>query len=638
MQDKHLFLRSIDKANAESKVAIRPSYKWDRVAAFVVDLIFVYIVGNLFSAPIKRKLEESVLFDADGASVLYATLIFLTFAIIFLIYHSFGVYFFKKTIGKRLFQIEVKSIWEDRKIDFKTSFFRAFFKGVSCLCLGIPFLALFYDKNRRVFHEKFTETYTLSQKRFSPEPTRVEVLWVHIIYAVVLAQVSMFVMFQVKDAQDKYATVSEMLTYPEYLCDAVTEAKDSWVIQSETDREPTRLEIGLTLFNANLIDGDCLSLEAQRALSFEEELDKAYLALGLVHQGYADLSNNYIEKVCEYDVNGEPCLLIQLMDSFVSENYELSHNILSKWKGPMSPYAEVVAVRQSYFEKNYAQTQKHIENLWEDIPLKKFLSLYRTLTHYETMSYEKAQEAFILTYPDLNYDQQKVLSALVCEKEIENACNVKVSKSCQKMEDNIVASELGELSDKEFVTYLKYSSCPSQNLDDVIDVLGAKVETSEQVAMIAAFKAEKQGKYAVEREFLEQIVDDSKVDTEMAHEARLMLIKRTYDVAKLKEYFTTWERLHPFHPQYLSYGLSLLNQFVEIKNFDLAAQVGEFLQMSYQNNAQLNTALHQFNKSKNNIQIATSQKSKSEFRNPASVEDSHKPVEKVSKKNKGSKP
>lgn len=585
MREQHIRIRQLDRKNVETKVHIHPTYIWDRIAAFVIDCIAIFWIADLFASPIKKQLDQSLLLENDGAMSVQMVLISLIYVCVFVVYHTAAIYFFKQTIGKKVFKIEVRSIWEGRSVTLYASFTRALLQLFSAGLIFFPFLSLFYDKKRRVLHDKITETFTFAHGRTSPEPTRSELLWVHVIYAVVLAHIALIGTFQYQSLKEKYSTVSELVTHPDYLCEDVTIARDSW-----SRLEESRLDVALSLYNANMIDEECLGVEAQRSISFEEEQDKAYFAMGLIHQGSAELSASYIEKVCEYNTTGESCMLIQLLEAFSSQNYELSNRILTKWSGDMSTYASLIAMRQFYFEKKFKLASEKIEELWDVVPLKKYLSMYRTLVHYELKNYEKAQEAFILTYPDLDFDQQKVLSALVCEKETENSCLHSVSKSCKKLEENIVESELGELSEKEFVSYLKYASCPDIEMTDAIEILSSKVETQEQVALIGAFRAEQQGRYEVERELLEQILSDGEEDSDIVLQARLMLMKRTYDVAKLKEFIKSWESLSPFHPHYFAIGMGLFNQFVQIKNVDLAMQVGQFLELSYQDHPELKIA------------------------------------------------
>lgn len=609
MREKHIRVRQLDNKTAEVKVHIRPTYIWDRMAAFVIDCIAVFWIADLCSAPIKKQFDHSLLLENDGAMSVQIILICIIYALVFVAYHTFAVYLFKQTIGKKVFGIQVRSIWEGRHLSLYTSFIRSMLQLLSIGLLLFPFLALFYDKQRRVLHEKITETYTYPSRNTSPAPTRGELLWIHVIYAVVFAHVALIGLFQYQSLKEKYSTVSELITHTDYLCEEVTEARDIW-----SRVEDSRLDVALSLYNANIIDEECLGLEAQRAISFEEELDKAYLAMGLIHQGYAELSASYINKVCEYNTMGESCMLIQLLEAFSLRNYELSNQILTKWNKEMSTYANLIAMRQFFFEKKFKQASEKIEELWDIEPLNKYLSLYRTLVHYELKNYEKAQEAFVLTYPGLDFDQQKILSAIVCEKETENSCQYLPSQSCKKLEENIVSSELGELTEKEFVSYLKYASCPGIEMKDAIEILSSKVETSEQVALIGAFRAEQQGRYEVEKELLEQVLSDGDEDSDIALQARLMLMKRTYDVEKLKEYLKSWESLSTFHPHYFTLGMGLFNQFLAIKNTDLAMQVGQFLELSYQDHPEVKMAnLKLFNLQKNNLT-----EEKMEIRLPAS--------------------
>lgn len=580
MQKKHIHLRQEALLLSQGQVPIRPTYVWDRIAAFVVDLLVILLLGNLASAPFKRKLEESILLNNDGSIFLQLIAISIIYAVLFILYHTLSVYFYKTTLGKRIFKIEVRSIWEKGQLTFSICFFRAILQLMSLGAFAMPFIGLFYDFHRRVFHEKVTETYTHSASRYSPFPVQKEKLWVYSFYTIILAHICLFGMIQYKTLSKKYSYLSELLTFPEYLCEEVSYSKDRW---SRIDE--SRLDIALTLYNSNMVGEDCLEVEAQRALSFDEELGKAYFALGLINKmaGDVSLADQYTDQICKVDETGEACWLYRMLNAFSLQSYDEAHRILGSWGQENSTYAKVMILRQYYFEKQYSKAQGLIEDLWDVAPIKNFLSMYRTLIHYEKDNLEKAQEAFVLTYPDLDYDHQKLFSAVVCEKEVENGCSIEQTGSCWKLENNISESNFQEVSDKEFVSYLKYTYCPDVNIQEALKTLGEKVETMEQATMIGAVRANQKGRYEVEKELLEQVLKESERDSEITYFARSMLIKRTYDDEGLISFVKSWEALSPYHPHYFSFGMQIFDQLVKLKKYDLAYQVEQFIGMSYPN-------------------------------------------------------
>lgn len=558
------------------------AFIWDRLAAFVVDLLVISLVSNILLSPLKRRIQESILNEHDGATNFYVACIILGVSAIFILYHTLSVFFFKKTIGKRMFHLEVAPIIHGQTFTLMNCFVRACSLLVSILLFFFPLLEVFSNRLRRPMHDRLADSYVRGLVKSGCAPSFSERLWVRIVYAVVMANVSVVILVQVFFYKDEIQNLSEFVTVPEYLCDSVSEAKENWPKKEKV----SRLDIALTLYGIDSVESSCLEKEAQRAMSYGEELDKAYLAKAFVYEHDMELSNKYLKKVCDLNAKGESCLLTEMIADWSEKDWK-SAELLMKGRVLKNPFLKVWAIKHYDKTQNYAEVLKMTDSMWPNKSMNNFIGKYKTLTLWKMDKPSESQELFRSTYAYLPEDRKVSFLADVCNLEIEKNCAVTEFKGCQLFVDKMKNGNVEYVPDETLITYIKTNKCGLTDLDDIIANYKTQIDDPKIQMYLAAVRAQTMGKNSVAEQIYKNILKASSSPSLLNYEVRSNLID-TMDVKEFPEQMEWWlndESIGSYHQQL---GMKFLKVLSQKKRWDLAEPIAQKLLSSSFKTRELN--------------------------------------------------
>lgn len=574
--------RRIEESYKKNLSELPLAFIWDRIAAFVVDLLIVSLVSNVILSPLKRRIQEEILNQHDGATNFYAICLALGVCAIFVVYQTLSVFLFKKTIGKKVFNLDVVPIIHGQSLTLMNCFVRACSLLISILLLFFPLLEVFSNSLRRPMHDRLADSYVRGLKKTGESPSFSEKIWVRITYAAVLANIAALLMVQIFFYKDEIQNLSEFVTVPEYLCDSVSEAKEYW---PKTEKV-TRLDVALTLYGIDSVGSSCLEKEAQRAMSYGEELDKAYLAKAFVYERDPELSNKYLKKTCELNVKGEPCLLTQMIEDWSEKDWRNADTLI-KDHVFKTPYLKVWAIKHYDKTQDYAEVLKMSDSLWPNKYLNDFIGKYKTLALWKMDKPGESQELFKSTYAHLAEDRKVSFLADVCNLEIEKNCAVTEFKGCQLFIDKMKDSEKDDVPEETLLTYIKTNKCGMTDLDDIIVDYKSQIDDPKIQMYLAGVRAQTQGKNAVAEQIYKNILKAPSTSLFLNYEARSNLLETIEDKGLIEqvEWWLKDDGVGSYHQQL---GMKFLKIFSEKRRWDLAEPVAQKLLSSSFKTRELN--------------------------------------------------
>lgn len=548
------------------------AYVWDRLAAFVVDFLIVSFLANIFLSPFKKKIQAAILSEHDGAINFYVFCIVFGASVIFILYHAISIYLFKKTIGKRVFGLEVAPIVHGQQFTIMTAFVRACGLFVSIILFFFPLLEVFSNRLRRPMHDRLSDTYVKGLTKTGASPSMVEKLWVRLVYVVVMANVAVVVAAQVMFFRQDIENLSEFVTQPEYLCDAVTDAKETWPKKEKV----SRLDIALTLYGSDSVSEDCLDKEAQRAMSYGEELEKAYLAKAFIYEHDTKLSDKYLKKVCDLKETSDSCLLTQMITKWSEKDWKSANALLEKQKFH-SPFMKVWAIKHYDKVQDYSELMSLADSMWPNKALNDFIGKYKTLTLWKLDKTSESKELFQSTYGYMPDSRKTSFLSDVCNLEIEKGCATNSFSGCKLLVDKMKTEVSESVSEETLLTYIKTNKCGMTDVDDIIAEFRVYIDDPKIQMYLAGVKAQSMGKNTVAEQIYKNILKAASSSSFLNYEARSNLIEMATednDIAAQLDWWLTTDSVSSYHQQL---GMKYLKVLSEKKKWDMAEPIAQKL-------------------------------------------------------------
>ncbi|MFP5519871.1 MAG: RDD family protein [Bdellovibrionia bacterium] len=294
-----------ENVTANSKHQVAPVA--DRFLAFIIDfLIFSPVIG-LFVAGLSKRLKFALLIEARASELFVIT--FLLALVVFglvVLFQSLFVYFWQATPGQRFVQIRVINFEEPQSpLKFSQSLLRSFFWAMSLFLVGVPFLESLGHYWRRCFHERASETISVTlKKNVSTHPLYIEQRfmgsWIGIFFLTLAATLFLY-SFQLWQSLQSGALFTSQYQFE--LCPEVKGPTASFA----------RMDSALTSYFSKRISGACLEKEADFILwnvRDSEQQGFAYWAKYLLEtdKSYKD---RYQAQICDSEEFANACLALQ---------------------------------------------------------------------------------------------------------------------------------------------------------------------------------------------------------------------------------------------------------------------------------------------------------------------------------------
>jgi hypothetical protein len=395
-----------------------------------------------------------------------------------------------------------------------------------------------------------------------PRANPTDHVWLRMFFLVIAANAivffSMFILLD-KSHQSYYASI---LSPEEYVCDDVTVGLETWI----QDGNPgERIDVSLAMYSADLIDKECLEMEAQRSVAFEEDMDKAYLAKAFVYEENYEISNKYLEEVCKINEEGEACLITKVMNLWNENKWDEASDLLKTNEAKKS-FSSVWAIKHFDKIQEFEESLQIISQMFPNRILGDFLSQHKTLALKGLELNQQNDLLFETVYQQLSSKDRIDFLARSCYRDLAHVCGKKV-KSCQLL---VKSDDVPFYLDEEsmlVVSYIKAARCSQADLDDVIADFKNRIEDPKLQLYMAAQKAESLNKDSVSKEIYKSIVQNSESTSIVNVEARLRLLELVSSDSDINEQFKLWQQDEKKSPYYKMIGVQFLNKLLAMNKY-----------------------------------------------------------------------
>ncbi len=553
----------------------------DRVAAFAIDWFCFSFLAFTILAPLKRNILVARLMDHEDEFIFGYSLSLLALFCLAVLYQSVFLIWKGATPGKLILKLRVKNVWNDEPLTATTAFVRSFAWCLSCVMAFIPHLGVFTNERRRPLYDRIADTEVISLNgRYADQPTRFALQMTKVIGLFLLIFASYFL---VHDAYS-YMRVSrfigdgDMDKWREELvgvspdsCAEVENAFEEW----NQSQSLTRLGVALALYSGNSLDSDCLTTEAFRSFQSGEEVELAYLAKSFVHSDDADLSDEYLQKVCVEGPKTEACRFSKMIEMWADQDITKASTEFENLLKDGSIYVKVWAVKHFERIKDFAEEERVLNQLWQVKGLASFVNTHRGVAYWGLHRRDEARVAINSALSDMIGIQKLEVSSWFCYRELVDSCKSLNTPPCLSFMNSV--EELPEKFPNagHLLTYLRAQECKGGevNFDEV-----ASLSPSEQgFVFVKAIEALKEDKKDVALKVLKPILFDENWDRAFKDEALRRLVQVLSLKSDFNEIVEIWSQGDKTSWEWRMQGLSLLREFLKRDDLEGAVSVGTSL-------------------------------------------------------------
>lgn len=548
----------------------------DRVAAVIVDnLIILAPIYVLLSAPLKKWMTVSYLTGSEAEFL--TNVVGMVFACVMLIvtYQTVMHFFFRATIGKFLFDIRVVSMFPGQQVTLWDCFVRSWIWCLEFFCLALPLLSVFANSQRRPWHDRICDTIVVSHNRGGVSaPAKWEQALVRSFFTLFLAIFGVGVVGQIQGTIDKVksdALLAALVERDTGSCEVVSKNLND----EDSEKEHGRLELAMTLYAAGLAERTCLESEVEREVSMQLPVAPiTYLAQAFIHADDADISNSYLDQVCEEAPSSVECSMSQVVGQWSEEDWGAVEESLTK--APRgSGYLEVWGVRHFMKQANYGKALSLLNGLVEQRYLSEFSMIQRVKGLYNSYREPEAEAALLQAVSALPETDSLELSSWVCAQQLQNGCQALDGAACQ---------QLGTIQDKtteidfedanEALARLLALECRSEGQLDYLSFADAVRSDDWQTFFRANLKHQRGDRDASAHLFSQLMFAPDAPDILKVEAARRW--SKFANRAQSEDLFEQW-RVIESKEAWVKTGNFLFRRMTEAGHHDLALRVARYL-------------------------------------------------------------
>lgn len=568
----------------------------DRVAAFVADLIIFLPIMAVAIAPFRRQAIEAQLSGREDAWA-FAAFMGAGFALFaFIAYQTFFLTLWSATPGKRVLGLRVEPLWGPGE---KPRAFHALVRSLAfcfeLLLLGIPWVAIFGNERRRSLHDRMADTIVVTKGvRTSGPPTLAEASMASGVVAAALTSLSLVITFQLlsftsgASSEKLIADLEESGT----LCEEVGASFRDWV-PSRGGKKPSRLEVAVTLFQAEAVNEECLKSEAEFALwKKTDELPLAYLARGLAEMDKEEVAEAYMSKVCETALDSDACRAANLLNVAMKASTEAEEDsvdakvaeaqketevdaIIAKIDENSAPYLNVLAIQHLDQKPKDNRLLDLVENFPPQQILGPFMASIRAKALWSLDRKDEARIAMRSSIEAFESTSRVELARWFCAAEIsENGCSGQTEKTCGYLGSAVEHHEEWLADGRIAAAYLRAESCGERLTAERLDQLQEKMGDSEAKAYVKALAHMAREK----REGAVAILKDLATRPESAGpffiEANARLTELASSTEELSSVREAWWEADPGDEGWSFLGRRLIERYNALRAWEKALEVG----------------------------------------------------------------
>ena len=529
----------------------------DRLAAFVIDgLVILTPLVVLSLAPMKRLMVESLLLHEDSAFSVLLFAMILIGVVLVVTYQTVLVASRGTTIGKSLLGLRVVDVWTGQKPSRLSAFIRAIGWFIDCALLFIPHLETLTNHKRRPLHDRIAETVVVTDR--SKPATTPGVLE----SAFVRGVISAFVVFLVT------IFVGQIFMLLSELRNESVSMNEDCELEVRDDQD--RLAVALRDFAAGHIETKCLEKEAADEMqSRHPKMDLVYLAQSFAQSGDADVSNRYLEQVCEANAEGSACLMSKIVEAWSDENWKRVDQFLNFETLPNEPYLQVWALRHYLKQEDFVHAQILTDQLLTEKPLRPFLMAQKVRSLWGLNEKDRARDlaSVALTTDEENLKHQ--VSQFICYEELMDSCENK-SSACDWLSSYYEEHDFDQEDIKDSLAFFRLSQCTKE--EDHIEKWAPHLQNENLRSLIQSVAQLKNDRVNARSQLMELLLNPEATDSikreAVYHWTRSA--KKPEELESLyKEYIqlpknTTWARM----------GRELFQAYFQRGSYQRAVDVG----------------------------------------------------------------
>lgn len=590
----------------------------DRLGAFSLDVVISYSFSGLLASPFQKQFAEAQVIGSMGELVIYASMIFATHLLTFFFYQSLSMSFFKQSIGQRLFKVRVVSLFDGKTLDFTKSAKRTLFLMIEIPFL-IPFAGIFNDPFRRILHEKMSDSITLTDSdRYTLPPSPQEKSFIKgLLLPAYLWMFAVAISLMSTGAQmllEEDGWLSELNSSIPH-CEQVLNAMKTWP-DADNSMENKRLMVALSLYSSKQIDKECLLSEADAAFLSKKDLEYAYLAKAFALEGVVELSDEYLEKVCEEDHQEEACLFTKLVNYWADSDWEHANKIVDGLIPGGSSFIRNYAIEHYMGRKSYDKAYSLIEMQSDNPHLRNFLSKYRSRALWNLGREGMAETSFLATKTALKPSLANKEQAWLCWKGLKQSCDNSSRGVCNEF-SSLATFGQESVSDEELLAGINHFECSNKTSVSDLKYLERGASPAGKLFLRAYV--------AGDRNFFYDILQSS-YSNQLSSELHYEIIDRLAKSAKsIRELDQLKKRIlisNPFSSDWENSVVSLQNAYYKLNAVAKAEDLAEKAYQMFDEKTEFKQKLmiHAYNKSDRSWLKKLSRGFKSD-RLPASDED-----------------
>jgi uncharacterized RDD family membrane protein YckC len=550
-----------------------------RFTAFVIDYyIIVWPFILLAVSPFVRSMKLSMMVGDEYETQIAHILTWVLGWVLILLYQGVCLSIWGATPGMKVLKLKVVNLWDQQSHpSFVGAVSRAFFWTTGFLFCGVPFLGVFSDPRRRAFHDRALNTVVVTTKTrnavSAPNMSEIGIArsltWVFV--AAILFGAFSTLVYEAKKSDIKEKVALSQLGLEDSACAGLDEAYENW--PQENGEMASKLSVAMALYAAEQIERECLEKEARNPFLEEKDVPLSYLAKSFIHADNQELSDLYLEQVCnESDKKNEDCILAEVIEAMSTEDYVTIDQKFSELNANGRIYSKVWALRQYLREERYEEASDFLEGLPDDLTLGHFAVPSRVKVLWGLKKPEAARMAARTAFDTLGGDDKTALSSWMCFEEMSLSCEQSVQKSCQIFERATAQDDRMGRELLPALTLFKLAECSENKESRYQELLQSRLHPD--VKSLVELRA--QNDQAGLRKMLVRAEPYEKIEDDVVNEAAVVLAEVTQDDSDMnliqevwaqKAYGLRWEQI----------GLKLFSFWQSKKNWLEATKVGEKL-------------------------------------------------------------
>ena len=543
----------------------------------IVDVFVLLIpIFILLSAPFKRWLTASFILGAEPDFIALIFMMVFMAVVLVVTYQATMHYFFQATLGKMLFDLRVKSTFADEKLTLSNCVARAFVWIFEFALLGLPLLSIFTNRQRRAFHDRVSDTCVVVRTGLAAQaPSAIERGLVRGFFRAALLFLLILACFQAHRFLDRIKTergITAALDKESGECEVVTKN-----ISTENEKDHGRLELAMSLYAAGLAERSCLESELEREMAAQVPVGAiTYLAQAFVNADDAEVSNSYLDQVCEESPSTVECAMSKVVSRWSDEDWGAVETLIDAAPHG-SGYLEVWAVRHHMKQAHYATALTFLDSLSDHHELADFSQVQRVKAYYNSYREPEATAALAQAIPSLAKEEGDDLGAWMCAQQLQSGCAALDKLSCRGVPRGKDMNEIDFEHAATALSRVMALECQSDNGVDYLTFSEAVRDDDWQTFFRANLKHQKDDNQAAYKLFADVIASNSTPEL-----LRVESVRRISQFATREQMSHVVELWKSFENKdaWIKSGNLLLGRLMEKKDQENALRVARDLMMS----------------------------------------------------------